>query len=67
MWCGARDTCGRHAEVVVHVGSVAVFACMSDGVRMARNIDDHGDPDLAVRVVLIDDRRRQLTIGPRGA
>lgn len=66
MWCGARDHCGRHAEVVVHVDGVAVPACMSDGVKLARNIETYGDND-TVRVVLIDDRRQQLTIGPRGA
>lgn len=67
MWCGARDHCGRHAEVVVHIGAgVAVPACMSDGVRLARNIETYGDDDV-VQVVLIDDHHQQLTIGPRGA
>lgn len=55
----AEPKCQRAAEVVVHVGELAVAACMSDGVRIARV--------LLGRVVLLGRPGVELTIRPRGA
>lgn len=55
----AREGCQRAAEVVVHDGTLAVLACLSDGIRIAREL--HG------RMVLIGLPSQELTIRPRGA
>ena len=52
-------SCKRAAEVAVHVDTLAVLACLTDGIRLARRL--HG------RVVLLDRPGEELTLHPRGA
>ncbi|WP_281862484.1 hypothetical protein [Salana multivorans] len=52
-------SCKRAAEVVVHIDSLAVLACLTDGIRLARHL--HG------RVVLLGRPGEELTLHPRGA
>lgn len=51
MRCAAPG-CQRRAEVVVHVDRLAVAACLSCGVRVARALQGRmrllGDPERAV-------------------